>query len=577
MSRTAAIHPLRLLLQVNLRQLLRRFQSTAVQSPLWVIMVVICTGGYLALSFWLFYRGLRFVETFPGLGALLTERLLFILFAFLFILLLLSSLVISYSNLFRNRETAFLVTLPISRETIFQWKFIESAFLASWAFVFLIAPLLAAYGLMRGVSWHFYVLTILLVGMFVVIPSVLGSWFAVVLARYLDRRSFQVSCVLIGLTLLSVVAFWPQPEPLTEEMLEVRVLAILDQMLMQTRFAQFPLLPSYWLSSSVLHWAEGAFATAGFFALVLLSNVLLFGFLCLTYTGHFFYDAASAVQSRNSVFGHWILGRRHKPSSSSPWPAKGGLEKVIGWLPWLEPDLAALIVKDIRIFWRDTTQWGQTLVLFGLLAAYIINLRHFSTQLTNAFWVNAVAFLNLGACSLNLATLTTRFVFPQFSLEGKRVWILGLAPLGLVRAVKTKFTLAFGASLIVTLGLILLSCRMLRLDFTRLSYFAVAITIMTFSLNGLAVGLGAIYPNFREENPSKIVSGFGGTFCLIVSFLYIVFSVAVLAYGSPWVASGARSVSVTLLCMGSFLGLSFLVGWVPFYWGLKKVANFEQT
>ena len=99
MSRTAAIHPLRLLLQVNLRQLLRRFQSTAVQSPLWVIMVVICTGGYLALSFWLFYRGLRFVETFPGLGALLTERLLFILFAFLFILLLLSSLVISYSDL----------------------------------------------------------------------------------------------------------------------------------------------------------------------------------------------------------------------------------------------------------------------------------------------------------------------------------------------------------------------------------------------------------------------------------------------------------------------------------------------
>ncbi len=192
-------------------------------------------------------------------------------------------------------------------------------------------------------------------------------------------------------------------------------------------------------------------------------------------------------------------------------------------------------------------------------------------------WVNAVSFLNLGACSLNLATLTTRFVFPQFSLEGKRVWILGMAPLGLVRAVKTKFTLAFGASLIITLGLILLSCWMLRLDFSRLSYFAVAITIMTFSLNGLAVGLGAIYPNFREENPSKIVSGFGGTFCLIVSFLYILFSVALLAYGSPWVASGSRSISATLTCMGSFLGLSFLVGWVPFYCGLKKVARFEQT
>ena len=30
------------------------------------------------------------------------------------------------------------------------------------------------------------------------------------------------------------------------------------------------------------------------------------------------------------------------------------------------------------MFWRDTLQWGQTLVLFGLLGVYIINLRHFS-------------------------------------------------------------------------------------------------------------------------------------------------------------------------------------------------------
>src|SRR5207244_8904617 len=89
-------------------------------------------AGYIGLSFWLFYRGLKFVATFPGLGTLLTERLLFLLFAFLFALLLLSNLVISYTNLFRNRETAFLMTMPISSQTIFRWKFLESTVLASW-------------------------------------------------------------------------------------------------------------------------------------------------------------------------------------------------------------------------------------------------------------------------------------------------------------------------------------------------------------------------------------------------------------------------------------------------------------
>src|SRR5205085_1560143 len=158
-----------------------------------------------------------------------------------------------------------------------------------------------------------------------------------------------------------------------------------------------------------------------------------------------------------------------------------------------------LLVKDIRIFWRDTTQWGQTIVLFGLLGAYIINLRHFSQQLTNPFWINLVAYLNLGACSLNLATLTTRFVYPQFSLEGKRLWIVGMAPLGLVRVIKTKYILAVSTSLVLTLGLIWLSCRMLKMGSDRTLYFVLAISVMTFTLNGLAVGLGALYPNFRED------------------------------------------------------------------------------
>jgi len=34
---------------------------------------------------------------------------------------------------------------------------------------------------------------------------------------------------------------------------------------------------------------------------------------------------------------------------------------------------------------------------------------------------------------------------------------------------------------------------------------------MCFSLISLCVGLGALFPNFKEDNPAQIVSGFGGT------------------------------------------------------------------
>ena len=50
----------------------------------------------------------------------------------------------------------------------------------------------------------------------------------------------------------------------------------------------------------------------------------------------------------------------------------------------------------------------------------------------------------------------------------------------------------------------------------------------------LAVGLGAVYPNFREDNPSKIVSGFGGTLCLVLSFLYIIGMLSLMAATSRW-------------------------------------------
>jgi hypothetical protein len=189
--------------------------------------------------------------------------------------------------------------------------------------------------------------------------------------------------------------------------------------------------------------------------------------------------------------------------------------------------------------------------------------------------VNLVSFLNLGACSLNLATLTTRFVYPQFSLEGKRVWIVGMAPLGLVRVVKTKFALTSISSLLLTLGLIWLSCRMLKLPNDRTTFFVVGVVVMTFTLNGLATGLGVLYPNFREENPSKIVSGFGGTFCLVLSFLYIVGAVVLLAVGSPWAKRGAQPLQVLVACWSGFAILSVVIGWIPLKLALRKASQFE--
>jgi ABC-2 type transport system permease protein len=560
--------PLILLIRVNAISSWRKLLATREQSHLLTGLIGSFIVGYLVLSFWIFYDGLRFVAKFPGLGAVLTERLMYVLFAFLFGLLLLSNLVISYTNLFRNRETAFLLTLPVSTQTIFRWKFIESTVLASWAFIFLIAPLLTAFGLVRGVPWHFYVVTLLLIALFIVLPSVIGAALAIVIGRFLDRRNFQIAIVGIAVALLAFAAFWWKTQAVDNELLDKRTLEALDQLLAKTRFTMFPFLPSYWLSSSVLQWAEGILRGSAFFAVVLLSNTLFFGSIAFTRFGNIFYDTASAVQSRaGSNFKLNFFRSKNKNQYSA-----GLLEKISAKISWFDRDARALAVKDIRMFWRDTTQWGQSVMLFGLLGVYIINLRNFTHELTSPFWVNLVAYLNLGACSLNLATLTTRFVFPQFSLEGQRLWIVGMSPMGLARVVKVKYWLASLASLLATLSLITLSCWLLKMTWDRIAFFGAVVTAMTFTLNGVAVGLGVLYPNLKEANPSKIVSGFGGTLCLVLSSLYILASIGLLVFGTMGLRANP---SWTVESIIAFVLLSFSIGWLPLKFGLRQLKNFE--
>ena len=70
----------------------------------------------------------------------------------------------------------------------------------------------------------------------------------------------------------------------------------------------------------------------------------------------------------------------------------------------------------------------------------------------------------------------------------------------------TKFLFSTAVSMIVTMALVGASCMMLSVSVERMIYFILAIGVMAFTLNALALGLGALYPNFREDNPSKIVS-----------------------------------------------------------------------
>ena len=261
-----------------------------------------------------------------------------------------------------------------------------------------------------------------------------------------------------------------------------------------------------------------------FFFLLLLSNALMGLLVGFEWVGRLFYGSWTiALSSRAERFQREAEAKRTRERRRSL------LEWATDLLRPLSPPAAALVLKDVRLFWRDPAQWIQFMIFFGLLCIYVLNLRNVAFNFQNPFWETMIAHLNLAASALTLSTLTTRFVFPQFSLEGRRLWILGLAPFGLRKVLLQKFWMSCLGSMAITISLMLVSSVMLHLPWSKVAYFAAAIGLMSASLSGLAVGLGALFPNFKEDNPSKIVSGFGGTLCLVVSFTYIAAFVALAA------------------------------------------------
>jgi hypothetical protein len=93
---------------------------------------------------------------------------------------------------------------------------------------------------------------------------------------------------------------------------------------------------------------------------------------------------------------------------------------------------------------------------------------------------------------------------------------------------------------------------------------------MTFALNGLAIGLGVLYPNLKEANPNKIVSGFGGTLCFVLSSFYILASVLLLVFGAAGLHSRA---GWAVEGIGGFVLLSLGIGWLPLKLGSAAVEK----
>jgi len=351
-----------------------------------------------------------------------------------------------------------------------------------------------------------------------------------------------------------------------EESNQTLEILILNNLLPNIRISHSPLWPSYWMAEGILNAARRGFKETVFYLLLLLSTAMFFMEVLLSVASRIYLEGWVEIRSRTKQ-KLFLLNR-------------GIIEKLRPFFGIFGKASCGLVTKDMKLFWRDTAQWSQFLIFFGLLGVYFLNIRNFSYNTLVPFWKNICAFLNLTATLLTLGSLSTRFIFPQISLEGNKFWIVGLAPLGIKKILYQKFWTSALVSLVITMTLIVISNKMLGISGIMMHASLGAVFIMNFALVGLSVGLGASFPDFKSENPARIVSGFGGTLTLMLSIGFILFTVFLIMRPFQLFLKGYISTYIDLKRAVLFsMGLVFVFGvglcTIPLLYGEKRLRNAE--
>jgi len=528
-----------------------------------VSAVLLWIGAYFA-----FHGAFRYLKYFDtdyvgamSLGELIMSRLLSVFALALFFMLLFSNTLIAFSTLYRARENAYLIQAPIPWWEYFIARFVECVGFSSWASAYLGSPLILAYGIVKGAPILFYLAAAMFYLPFVMLPAAIGAMIAMALVRVFPRLPRGS---MIGVGIIAVVMLFLY----LRGNLSMSELANLDFQDIPKALAraQSWLLPSHWAARGVLGAAEGQYADSVFFFLLLTSNALMAVAIAAGFAHWVFYPGWSDLLGNDM--------NRKAP------PGRGWVGRIDVFVNWLWEPHRALVAKDIKLFWRDPAQWSQFVLFFGIMAVYIASLRDRPAAMESEFWRTWIVCLNIGACTLILATLTSRFVFPLISLEGRRFWVIGLAPLTYRQLIWQKFWLSVITTSMFTLTLVVLSCYMLEVEpiFFALSLYSIVIT--NFGLSGLSVGLGSLYPNFQEDNPARIVSGMGGTLNFLLSMAYIAIVIGaqttmmVTKVLGLYASDGQFKFTLFLVVVG--LGLfSAITTFVPMKMGLRNLEKSE--
>lgn len=532
--------------------------------------VILGTVGFIffMMMFGILFRMLIYFRRAEGIGEVLAVKLLSLVLLSFMAILLLSNVIAALSSFFLARDLELLMASPTDTLKVYGARLLETLIYSSWMVALMMVPLLAAYGVVYRGGLLFAGVSLVTMAAFFVIPAVVGSAVTLLLVNVFPARRARDLLALIGLfAAAGVILLFRLLRP--EQIMSPEGFNSLVDFIAALQTPGSVWLPSEWAAEAIM--APLRSGRADWFPLLLLVST-----------------AGGLV-----VAGAWLHGRYFSEGFSKAQEGaslkevtehRGSVvDRVFGRLA---PAGRALVVKDIRTFFRDTTQWSQLILLAVLVVVYVYNIKVlplYTGVEVGFFLVNVVSFLNLGLAGFVLAAIAARFLFPTVSLEGRTLWLLRSSPLQLRRLVWSKYWVNVVPLLVVALALTAGTNYILEVGTFVMVLSLVTITVMTFAIAALALGFGAMFPRFDTTNAADIPTGFGGLLFMMTAIAYLaavivleawpVYAVLQARFNDEPLATGAIVWLVTGL--GGAALLSALAIWLPLRAAVRRIAVLE--
>jgi len=461
--------------------------------------------GMVGLAFWIgifaiFYRVLAYFQGIPDFGDILAAKLLSMVLVTFFALLIFSGIITTLSKLYLARDLILVHSLPVSRGKLFLARWIESAGDSSWMVIAYSLPVFLSYGIVYRAGIFFYATVGMAILPLCLIASGINAIAVVLVALLLPAGRIRALFVFLGLVffLLLLIAFrLMRPEQLVDPDTFASVVLYFRSL----RAPASPLLPTTWVGDSIYAALMGLRKSALFHLALSWSFAITLIFVMTWISGAAYFAGFSKAQTTPAR----LFTAR---SNRDRWTYR-----------FLSGPVRAVVLKEIKTFFRDQTQWPQIFLIAALIAVYLYNFSVLPLEkspIKTIYLQNFVSFLNMGLTAFVLVAVAARFVFPAVSMEGNAFWIIKSAPVSLRDFLWIKFFVYYLPLLILAEVLIVATNVLLHVTPFIMVLSSITIFFMVPGIVSLGVGLGAVYPDFLSENPAQTVTSFGGFLFMIL-------------------------------------------------------------